>query len=121
MSFALSILTFFVLVGARELEAIPGLDGENFDTITFAIVSLAVVLNRQKKLIADPFAMAAGQPAALAMGYVVGAIITVPLAAFAYQSGQWRLGELAYPTGYLLASLVTILSLRKTLLIKEAS
>lgn len=113
VSLGLSLLAFSTLIAIRKFGVVPGLSGESFDIVTFAIVSLAVFLNRLKKLVADPFAMAKRKPLSLATGYLLGALVALPLAIFAYRQDCSRLGEIAYPIGYLLAIFGTFISIRK--------
>ncbi|AMU91888.1 hypothetical protein ATM17_23025 [Sphingopyxis macrogoltabida] len=112
-SFGLSILAFIAILIAQRSGVLPFLNNDLFDEITFAIVSMAVVLNRLKKLTVDPFAMRANMPAALAIGYIIGAPPALILTAIAYRAELPYWGALGYASGYLVAIWLTVLYLKK--------
>lgn len=102
------------LVGIHAAHAsglVPILDTPVFEPLTFTIVSAAVVINRLKKLVIDPFVLRAGRASALATGFVFGTPVAIGTAiAF-----QW-LGPLVPPLamvfGYLVAAVSTLVALR---------
>ncbi|WP_454890312.1 hypothetical protein [Sphingopyxis chilensis] len=114
ISLALSAAAFVAILLVRELGWIPSLNSTLFNPIIFAIISLAIVLNRLKKLLADPYAMRARRPFALVIGYAVAAPPALILGAIAYNANSQHFGAGAYLAGYFLAILVTLAWLRHT-------
>lgn len=112
ISTALSLAAFVVILLIRELNLILALHGPMFDPIAFAIISLAIVMNRLKKLLADPYAMRAQRPFGLIIGYAVGAPAALVAGALAYRAGSSHFGAASYLLGYLLATLITVAWLR---------
>ncbi|WP_447754600.1 lipopolysaccharide biosynthesis protein [Sphingopyxis fribergensis] len=115
VSTALSFATFAGILVVRALGFVTSLSGELFEPIIFAIISIAIVLNRLKKLLIDPFAMRATKPFILMVGYIVGAPPALIMGAVAYRADMPYWGAVAYLAGYLLAILVTVQALRRTI------
>jgi hypothetical protein len=111
----LAIACSAAVIAVWSTGQIDSLSRAPFDPVVFAIVTAAVVLNRVKKIVVDPFAMRALKAAAIAMGYAVSAPITLALGYAALQLEMRRAAEIAYVGGYALAGLITVLALRPAL------
>ncbi|MER9137268.1 hypothetical protein NKI20_13390 [Mesorhizobium sp. M0830] len=86
--------------------------GRSFHPAVFAIVSCAVLVNRTKKVVIDPFALRSNNARTLTYSYAAGALACCCLAAL---SLWWRLplgSEMAFLSGYAIAAACSFFSLR---------
>ncbi|MER8462644.1 hypothetical protein [Mesorhizobium sp. M1396] len=86
--------------------------GRSFDPAVFAIVSCAVLINRTKKVVIDPFALRSNNAMTLTYSYAIGALACCCLAAL---SLWWRLplgSEMAFLSGYVIAAACSFFALR---------
>lgn len=88
----------------------------SFDPVSFLIVSGAVLINRTKKVIIDPFALRSNNTLKLTVGYTIGASVSGALAAVGLSWSLAYSAEAAFLTGYLLAALCSFLFLRRVIL-----
>lgn len=87
--------------------------GELFVPGVFVLVSLALIINRLKKMVLDPFAVQGGCPNSIPAGYLVAAPLALALG-FLCARQQLDAGVyLAYLLGYALAGLVTLWLVRQ--------
>ncbi|MER9301468.1 hypothetical protein [Mesorhizobium sp. M0496] len=89
--------------------------GRSFDPTVFAIVSCAVLTNRTKKVIIDPFALRSNNAMTLTYSYATGALACCCLAAL---SLWWRLplgSEMAFLSGYAIAAACSVFALRSVI------
>jgi hypothetical protein len=91
-----------------------------FDPLPFAVLSLAVILNRGKKLVPDSFAIRAGLTQIITLGYCVGTIAAVIFAAVALREASARSVSWAYLFGHFITFMVTLLALRREILSPRA-
>jgi hypothetical protein len=115
LAVALAFGSFVAVIGLWHSGWLSALARAPFDPGVFAIVSAAVVLNRVKKIVIDPFAMRALKAAAIALGYAVGAPLALALGFAAMRFEAPRGAEIAYLCGYAIAALSTMLLLRPAL------
>jgi O-antigen/teichoic acid export membrane protein len=69
MALVICLFAVIAIYLLRSLRWVPGLSSNLFDPTAFAIVSGAVVINRLKKILVDPFALKAVNPQAIIAGY----------------------------------------------------
>ncbi len=97
----------------RSLRWVPGLSNDLFDPTAFAIVSGAVVINRMKKMLVDPFALKAVNPQAIIAGYAVGGPLAIAGCVAALQLQIGNGAELAFLAGYIAAAATTVAWVRR--------
>jgi O-antigen/teichoic acid export membrane protein len=112
----LAIASFAAVLIVRATGKLPALSGSLFDLWVFAIVSSAIVVNRLKKLLIDPFAMRAQRASVIAVGYWISTPLTLASGALAITTGYRGSAEIVYLGGYVLAALITVMALRRKLL-----
>lgn len=117
----LATASFAAVLIVRATGRLPALSGNLFDLWVFAIVSLAIVVNRLKKVLIDPFAMRAQRASVIAVGYWISAPLTLATGALALTTGYRGSAEVAYLGGYVLAALITATALRRKVLARAAS
>lgn len=86
--------------------------GRSFDPAVFAVVSCAVLINRTKKVVIDPFALRSNNAMTLTYSYAIGALACCCLAAL---SLWWRLplgSEMAFLSAYVIAAACSFFALR---------
>lgn len=103
----LAIIGLLGMLLVLQNEIVAGKYLESFHAPTFAIVGIAVIINRVKKIIADPVAMMLSRVNALSLCYIVGAAVTLPLAVMSLVMSEYALVKYLYLSGYMV---VTILS-----------
>jgi O-antigen/teichoic acid export membrane protein len=111
---ALSAASFVALLVIRQLDLAPSLSGSLFDPQVFGVVSLAVVLNRVKKIVLDPVAMRAGRAAAIAVGYAVSAPVALGIGATVFLAAGKKAPEMTYLLGCVLTAAVTAFAVKRT-------
>jgi len=118
LGFALAAIATVILLQAaiphRAVIAGP------FDPFPFALLSLAVILNRVKKLVPDPFAIRAGLTLIIALGYCVGTITAAIFVAVTLQEASAKAVSWAYLFGHSVTVMVTLLALRREMLSPKA-
>ncbi|RWC63889.1 hypothetical protein [Mesorhizobium sp.] len=89
--------------------------GTSFDPVVFGVVSCAVLVNRTKKVVIDPFALRSNKAMTLTYSYAIGALACCCLAAM---SLWWRLplgSEMAFLSGYVVAAACSFFALRSVI------
>jgi hypothetical protein len=89
--------------------------GKSFDPVVFGIVSCAVLVNRTKKVIIDPFALRSSKTMTLTYSYAIGALACCCLAALGL---WWRVplgSEMAFLFGYVVAAACSFFALRNVI------
>jgi hypothetical protein len=89
--------------------------GTSFDPAVFAVVSCAVLINRTKKVVIDPFALRSNNAMTLTYSYAIGALACCCLAAL---SLWWRLplgSEMAFLSAYAIAAACSFFALRSVI------
>lgn len=104
----LSLLCFAAVFLLRETGLVAALQSALFHPRVFAVVALAVVLNRVKKMILDPFALRMGRASMIAIGYGMSAPITLLIAAVGLERFGWGGIEGVYLGGYVLSGAITL-------------
>src|SRR5690606_17649908 len=104
----LSPLCFAAVFLLRETGLVAALQSALFHPRAFAVVALAVVLNRVKKMILDPFALRMGRASMIAIGYGMSAPITLLIAAVGLERFGWGGIEGVYLGGYVLSGAITL-------------
>jgi hypothetical protein len=84
-----------------------------FDPAAFAIVSLAVIVNRSRKLLFDPEALRQASVSPVLTGYVAGSLVACTLGCAGLAGAVPRGVELAYLSGYTCAALLCAMLLRR--------
>lgn len=103
------VLLFFSGYGAKWLD-------NSFDPLSFTIVSAAVLTNRTKKVVIDPFALRSNSTLKLTYAYAIGALVSGVISA-AGLALSWRYSaEAAFLTGYLLAAVCSFVLLKSAIL-----
>jgi hypothetical protein len=111
-SILLSSCTLVGVLLIREMGVLSALSGPLLDPVVFGIVSVAVVVNRIKKLILDPIAMRSQKAFAVMAGYAFSVPLTLSASWFVV-SVRATGPEIMYLLGYLLAAGVTSFVLRR--------
>ncbi|MER8563027.1 hypothetical protein [Mesorhizobium sp. M0578] len=88
----------------------------SFDPVSFLIVSGAVLINRTKKVVIDPFALRSNNTLKLTYGYMIGASVSGIIAALGTWWSLLYSAETAFLTGYLLAALCSFLFLKRVIM-----
>lgn len=109
----LSAASFTGVLIVRELDVVRSLSSVLFDPRVFAVISLAVVVNRVKKIILDPFAMRAGNTFSIAVGYALGTATALSFAVVGLRFAGRGVAEGAYLLGCLVATVVTGVAVRR--------
>lgn len=86
--------------------------GKLFDPVVFLIICVAVLLNRTKKVVIDPFAMRSNTVMRLTYSYVAGGLVCCCLAAAGLRGGLPLSPELAFLLGNLVAASCSFFALR---------
>jgi O-antigen/teichoic acid export membrane protein len=100
---ALAVMTAVLLADWAGMP--PG--GELFVPGVFVLVSLALIINRLKKMVLDPFAVHGGCPGSIPAGYLVAAPLALGLTFLSVRLGLDAGIYLSYLLGYALAGAVT--------------
>jgi hypothetical protein len=113
--FAIAIATLSVasLLWLRSTGWSSLLNSSLFDPWIFSIVSAAIVLNRLKKLLIDPFAIRAGKAFYVALGYVIGTAVASSMGAAAIALHGEHSAEVIYLLGYVAVAVATFTMLRR--------
>jgi O-antigen/teichoic acid export membrane protein len=104
------------VLALRELSPWPDLRATPFDSIAFVLVSLALVANRIKKLVVDPFALRGGRTWTITAGHVAGAVIAFPVLAVALSIRAPYAAEIALLLACVAAGAVSLRLLRREVL-----
>jgi hypothetical protein len=100
-----AVMLFHALAPHGALIAGP------FEPLTFAVLAVAVILNRVKKLVLDPFALRAGLTLTIAFGYCIGTIAAAIFAAVFREAGAAAICW-AYLLGHAVTVMVTLIAVR---------
>jgi O-antigen/teichoic acid export membrane protein len=92
-----------------------------FDPQTFVVLSVAVILNRIKKLVLDPIALRAGFTLIIAVGYAIGTIAAAIAAAAVFHLAGAQAVSWIYLVGHAATVLVTSMAVRRKMLQLEAA
>ncbi|MER8460799.1 hypothetical protein NKH24_32995 [Mesorhizobium sp. M1300] len=87
----------------------------SFDPISFLIVSAAVLTNRTKKVVIDPFALRSNSTLKLTYGYIIGASVSGLISSVGLALSLPYSAETAYLTGYLLAAWCSFVFLKNAM------
>jgi hypothetical protein len=117
----LALSSVAALMLLRAIAPQTSLIAGPFDPWTFAVVSVAVILNRVKKLVLDPFAVRAGLTLVIALGYCVGAVAAGIFAAAVNAASGAQAMSFAYLVGHAVAATVPLIALRREMLPSSAS
>lgn len=111
----LSLAAIAAVMVLRQTGIVPVLNGALFEPATFLLVSAAVVINRVKKLLVDPFAMRRGNVGPIAAGYALSVPVTLGCGVLVMKVYGGRGAELIYLGGYVLAAAITLVALKRFL------
>lgn len=105
----LASTAFLIIIFLWNSRLIEQFNKSLFDPISFTILSLAVLINRIKKLTIDPIIMRENKTSMIAFGYAASGPLTLIFCTiFIYlQLPRWC--EIAYTAGYLIAATSTII------------
>ena len=112
---SVSLVVLGVVLAASLTELFLRLAVEGFSTVIFALVSLAVIVNRLKKLLIDPLAMRYHSVHSMTLGYIVGAVTAITVAFYALGTQLPYAVESANLLGYVTMAVVSYFHLKKRL------
>jgi glycosyltransferase involved in cell wall biosynthesis/O-antigen/teichoic acid export membrane protein len=105
-----AVMLFRAVLPHRALIAGP------FDPLIFVILSVAVILNRVKKLVLDPFVMRAGLTLIIAFGYCIGTMAAAIVAAAMFRVAGAQAICWVYLIGHAVAVMVTFMAARREMI-----
>lgn len=108
----LSAIVFAVIILLEYSGVLASYVGENFGHAAFVAVSVAVVINRLKKLAVDPVLVSRGVIRAIPLAYLVVGPLSLLSMAVLMSLGKESLVLIIYPTSYFLVALFTFAALR---------
>jgi hypothetical protein len=100
------------VLAAQSSGFVPALSGPLFDSATFIIISVAIIINRIKKIIIDPQALRENRASLLPLGFAIASPIALFLA-IAFQKYGPLVPPSAYLLGYIGATAITIIAIQK--------
>lgn len=100
------VLALFATIIGSNFSWIPGIGSALFDPVSFILISLAVIVNRTKKITIDQVALRDGNAGAILRGMMVAMPISL-LVAWGLHYVTSAFAEVAFLTGYLTASAAT--------------
>ncbi|MER9390282.1 hypothetical protein [Mesorhizobium sp. M0435] len=110
-----ALCSFVALAGIMafyETGYFTALFSDLFSPLSFVIVSIAIMLNRTKKMAVDPIAINNRRPLSIALGYVLGIPIMIVSCAGLTGFGISLGFELSYFFAYCASTLMTLLLVR---------
>ena len=114
LSSTLAVLVLVAILTLVESGLASKFELGSFSTVTFTVVGLAIILNRVKKILIDPYLMRHSGTRFLGYGYAIAGALMLPVACVALVLELDLLFDLAYLSGYLLAAFFSILLFRKS-------
>jgi hypothetical protein len=107
-----SIITFAIIIILQYLDFISKYIGENFNYQAFIAISMAVVINRLKKLAIDPVLISIGCVSVIPKAYIYVGPIFLILMSFSlfFEYENWVL--IFYPVSYFLIACFTLFASR---------
>jgi hypothetical protein len=109
----LSMSAFLSVLVVRRLELVPALSTELFAPMSFALISLGVVINRLKKIVLDPIAIKSHQSSRIGWGYGIGTPIALAGVALLFPYLESYGAEIGYLVGCILAMMITFVGVRR--------
>ncbi len=104
VALVLSLSVFGIFAGFEAVGWNERLLGGTFSLPAFGAVSIAVVANRLKKMVLDPFAVETGRHAAIPISYAVAAPLSIGVSLLAAGMGAEGAILATYPAAYLLVA-----------------
>ncbi|RWQ14450.1 hypothetical protein [Mesorhizobium sp.] len=103
------VLLFFSGYGGKWFD-------NSFDPLSFTVLSAAVLINRTKKVVIDPFALRSYSTLKLTYAYAIGASVSGLISAVGLALSLRYSAEVAFLTGYLLAAACSFVLLKSAIL-----
>lgn len=107
LSAAASLVTFFVVIGLEFSGVLDWATKGKFSLIAFSLVSVAIIVNRLKKMVLDTVAVNVGAYLTIPVAYAVVVPIATGLSIFVTYIGSEHAILAIYPVAYILVAALT--------------